>query len=189
MRFRLLLLFWISGVAHAGTVAGRVDAAYATGGALVYIKEVPGRAFAPSPSPLIVEQRDQRFVPHVLAVLRGSQVRFTNRDRVRPSVFSPSGAKPFNFGIYAPGQERAVTFDTLGVAAILCTIHEEMSAYVLVLQNPFFAQPAADGRFSIENVPDGTYTLVLWHEKLPVITRTVTVRGSVSRVDFGEGAR
>jgi plastocyanin len=170
-------------IARAGSVSGTVDPAYTKGGALVYVKEVPGKTFAPPPVPLVVEQRDQKFSPHVLPILRGTQVRFPNRDRVRHSVFSPSSARPFNFGIYPPGEDKSIVFDQLGVAAILCTIHEDMSAYILVLQNPYFAAPAADGRFTLEGVPDGTYTLVLWHEKLPALTRTVQVKGAV-RVEF-----
>jgi len=66
---------------------------------------------------------------------------------------------------------------------LLCNIHENMSAYILVLQNPWFSLVAADGRFNLDNVPDGNYTLVLWTEGKPSRERKLNVHGEVE-LDF-----
>ncbi len=164
-----------------GKVARNLVANYAD--AVVYLVDVPGRVFAPPEKPLEMEQRGQAFVPHVLPLLRGSRVRFPNNDRVRHNVFSPAGPHPFNFGIYPPGTVKELKLDEPGVLMLLCNIHENMSAFILVLQNPFFTMVAADGRFAITGVPEGNHTVALWSEGKVVSTRKVTVRGE-TEVDF-----
>jgi plastocyanin len=179
MRSSLLMLLFPS-LALAGAVHGKGARG---AGQVVYVAEVPGRSFSPPQKPVELEQRGQAFVPHVLPILRGTTVRFPNNDRIRHNVFSPAGPRPFNFGIYPPGSVKEMTFDQLGVVMLLCNIHENMSAFILVLQNPYFALVGDDGRFNLE-LPDGSYSLVLWTEGRPPETRKVTVRGDV-QVDFG----
>lgn len=70
-----------------------------------------------------------------------------------------------------------MTFDRLGVVLLLCNIHENMSVYILVLQNPFFATVGADGKFAIESVPDGSYTLTLWTEGKPPQSKKIVIKG------------
>jgi plastocyanin len=153
--------------------------------AVVYVEEVPGRTFPPPAQPLAMEQHRTQFVPHVLPIVRGTTVRFPNTDRVRHNIFSPSPAKPFNFGIYYPGEERQLRFDELGTVTLLCNIHEQMSAYILVLQNPYFTRVGSDGHYSIDGVPEGRYALALWTERGPKLTRTVVVKsGVVANVTF-----
>jgi plastocyanin len=184
MRSSLLILL-LPSLAWGGSLRGKVArnlvAAYAD--AVVYIAEIPGKNFPAPSKPVTLEQRAQAFAPHVLAILRGTTVKFPNHDRIRHNVFSPAGPKPFNFGIYPPGAEKELLFDQLGVVMLLCNIHENMSGFILVLQNPFFASPGADGRYTIENVPDGAYTVSLWAEGKPPQTRKVTVHGD-TELDF-----
>jgi plastocyanin len=153
--------------------------------AVVYVEEVSGRTFAPPAQPAVMEQHRTQFVPHVLPILRGTTVRFPNTDRVRHNIFSPSPAKPFNFGIYYPGEEKQLRFDELGTVTLLCNIHEQMSAYILVLQNPYFARVGPDGRYSIDGVPDGRYSVALWTERGPKVSRRVVIKtGKVASVTF-----
>jgi hypothetical protein len=78
-----------------------------------------------------------------------------------------------------------VTFDKDGVVQVFCHIHSDMSAVILVLENAFFAQPARDGRYAIEDVPPGEYTVVGWHERIKPVARTVrVVAGETARLDF-----
>jgi hypothetical protein len=170
----------------SGRIAGIVDATVVDdpANAFVYVDDVPGRTFPPPPQPAVMGQRQMQFVPHVLPVVRGTTVRFPNDDHVRHNVFSPSSAKPFNFGIYYPREERQLTFDRLGTVTLLCNIHEQMSGYVVVLQNPYFARLGADGSFAIEDVPDGQYSLTLWRERRPRPTQPVVVRGTTTNVRF-----
>lgn len=147
--------------------------------AVVYVEGVEG-AFTPPVEPADIEQRGRRFVPNVLPVLKGTRVRFPNRDVVRHNVFSPSRGNAFNLGIYLPGDSREVVMREAGVATLLCNIHEEMSAYVLVLDNPFFGRVNADGEFALAGVPDGERTLALWASGKVVTRQVVTVRGGAA---------
>lgn len=149
---------------------------------VVYIKKVDGDFPAPKKA-LQIDQKELVFNPHVLPLLRGTAVEFLNSEvKIQHNVFSPDAvAGKFNLGTYPPGQTRAYTFDKgcdgddTCVAAVLCHVHPEMSAYVVVLQNPYFAVTDRRGKFEIKNLPPGEYELVAWHEKLRQESQTVTV--------------
>jgi plastocyanin len=133
-------------------------------------------------------QRDERFVPHVLPVLVGAKVEFPNEDDVYHNVFSLStaaGPNGFDLGRYPKGESRTVTFERPGTVQVFCHIHSDMSATVLVLQNPYFAQPSDDRRYVIDEIPEGDYTIVGWHERAKAVVRRVHVTaGQTSTVDF-----
>ncbi len=130
-------------------------------------------------------QRDEQFVPHVVPVHRGATVDFPNADDVFHNVFSLSSAKTFDLGRYPNGSSKSVLFDKSGTVQVFCHIHSDMSAIVLVLDNPYFAVPTDSGRYVIEGVPPGDYTVVGWHERIKPVTRTVrVVAGETARVDF-----
>jgi plastocyanin len=132
-----------------------------------------------------LSQRGERFVPHLLPVVRGATVDFPNRDDVYHNVFSLSGAKPFDLGRYPKGTSRSVTFRDAGTVPVFCHIHSDMSAVVLVLENRYFVTPDPTGRFSIDGVPPGEYTVVGWHERIRPIQRRVHVTaGGTASVDF-----
>jgi plastocyanin len=132
-----------------------------------------------------MRQDRERFTPHVLPVLRGTTVDFPNADDVFHNVFSLSSAHTFDLGRYPKGSAKAVTFDRSGVVQVFCHIHSDMSAVILVLDNAYFAQPAATGRYAIDDVPPGEYTVVGWHERIKPVTRTVrVVAGETTRLDF-----
>lgn len=181
-----LLVRLPAAAAARGKIFGTVDAALMVDptNAIVYVQDVPRKTFAPPTEPALVEQRHMQFLPHVLPVLRGTTVRFPNADRVRHNVFSPSSAKPFNFGIYYPREARELTFDKLGVVTLLCNIHEQMLGYVVVLQNPFFTRVAADGSYAIEGVPDGRYVVGLWSERSSPPGRPAVVRDGPVEIAF-----
>ena len=111
-----------------------------------------------------MDQRNETFVPHVLAVMVGTVVDFPNSDKTFHNVFSLSQAKRFDLGRYAAGRSKSVRFDRPGVVRVFCDIHSHMNAFVLVFSHPFFDVTDADGRFRIDNVPAGTYTVVGWYE-------------------------
>ena len=135
-------------------------------------------------------QRDERFLPHVLSVLQGSVVDFPNEDDVYHNVFSlSSGAGPsgrgFDLGRYPKGSSRSVTFSRPGIMQVFCHIHADMKAFILVMANPFFASPGEDHRFVIDNVPEGDYTIVAWHERIkPIVRHVHVVAGQTAPMDF-----
>ena len=126
------------------------------------------------------------FRPHILPILKGSTVDFTNDDTVDHNVFSPPGsATPFNLGIYGTGVKRTEKFDNLGEVPLLCSVHPEMSAFVIVLQNPYYALTDNAGAFEIKDVPAGTYQLKVWDEKVKGAPQEVTVAaGKTATVEF-----
>ena len=135
-------------------------------------------------------QRNERFVPHTLPILRGGVVDFPNDDNVYHNVFSlssdaaPNG-KGFDLGRYPKGASKSWTFERPGTVQVFCHIHPDMAAVVLVLSNPYFASPGDDHKFSIDDVPEGDYTIVGWHERATRITKRVhVVAGQTATVDF-----
>ncbi|HUL03463.1 MAG TPA: hypothetical protein VLV16_09575 [Gemmatimonadales bacterium] len=152
---------------------------------VIYLDSVPwnGQA-APSAKPLRIEQRDETFVPHVLPVLRGSTVEFPNGDPLFHNVFSLSATKTFDLGRYPKGTSKSVRFERSGIVQVFCHIHSDMSAVVLVLDNPLFAVPV-DGRYVIQDLPPGEYRVVAWHERIKPIAQHVRVSGDgVTVVDW-----
>jgi len=154
--------------------------------ALVYVDQVEGKTFPPPREKILMSQKNLVFKPHVLPVLKGTTVDFTNDDTVVHNVFAPPGAaKQFNLGTYGVGVSKTVTFDELGEVPLLCNVHAEMLAYILVLQNPYFALTDKAGNFEIKGVPPGTFKLKVWHEKLQSADQSVTVEaGKAASVEF-----
>jgi hypothetical protein len=131
-----------------------------------------------------MNQRNETFLPHVLAVDQGTIVDFPNNDTTYHNVFSISKATKFDLGRYARGKSKSVRFDNPGVVRIFCDIHSHMSAFVLVFSHPYYAVAEADGRYRIDNVPPGTYTVLAWHEGETRETKTVTVPPQGGDVDL-----
>jgi len=153
--------------AKTGVVSGTITIdGKPTADAVVSIEGVPGE----KPQGLyyrkaVMEQRDLRFSPYILPILVGAKVDFLNDDKVYHNVYSASAAKTFDLGLYAPGQQRSVTFDKPGVVRIQCNVHPTMEAYVVVEAHPYFATPDREGNYRFA-VPLGTYRLTVWHPTL-----------------------
>jgi plastocyanin len=132
---------------------------------VVYLETAPQPAFeAPPPGRAVLDQRDESFVPYVLAITVGSTVDFPNSDRTYHNVFSLSKTKRFDLGRYPRGQSRSVRFDRPGVVRVFCEIHSHMSAFILVFAHRFFATTDAEGRYRIEGVPPGAWTVAVWND-------------------------
>src|ERR1044071_9197914 len=132
--------------------------------AVVYIDKIPGKRYAALSGQAVLDQVNLKFVPHVLPVLAGTTVAFPNSDEVRHNVFSP-GPPRFDLGTYPQNKTTHHLFDKPGVWTMLCNVHAEMSAYVVVTETPYFARTEKDGKFILKDVPPGKYTLKVWHEQ------------------------
>ncbi len=146
-----------------GVIEGTVSHPRGTADLVVFVANVPGQ-FPPSRDQRM-DQKKMTFVPHVLPVVVGTTVSFTNSDAVGHNVYSPDN-ETYNLGTWPKGESRPYTFKKTGVYTQLCSIHPEMQAFIIVLQNPFFAVTKAGGHFTIPNVPPGEYVLKVWGEKL-----------------------
>ncbi|OGQ79834.1 MAG: hypothetical protein A3F90_20560 [Deltaproteobacteria bacterium RIFCSPLOWO2_12_FULL_60_19] len=116
----------------------------------------------------VMDQRDMTFIPRVLAVPVGGTVDFLNSDRTFHNVFSTSEPKRFDLGLYSPGRSRSVTFETPGVVRVLCHVHPQMEAFIVVKGHPFFGVTDKRGNYQLDNVPLGKYRLELWHPEFGV---------------------
>jgi plastocyanin len=159
----LLLAMTPSGAA-AGSLAvelrdargGRVDA-----GVVWAVPE--GRRPAPPSRQAVMDQRNRTFVPHVLPIQTGTAVRFPNSDNVRHQVYSFSPAKKFQLPLYAGTPAGPVVFEKPGVVMLGCNIHDRMSAFIVVVDSPYFAS-LKDGRAVIADLPEGRYAVHAWYE-------------------------
>ncbi|HYC33865.1 MAG TPA: plastocyanin/azurin family copper-binding protein [Gemmatimonadales bacterium] len=131
----------------------------------------------PSAAPATVEitTSDKEFAPHIIVVQAGSTVGFPNHDPFNHNVFSLSEENPFDLGLYGRGETRSVRFARPGVVRVYCNVHAQMSAVVVVRDNPWYTQPSSDGSFVLPTVPAGAYRLHLWHERAEEVTRDLTV--------------
>lgn len=144
---------------------------------VVFVDGVKGTFTPPARRPQLV-QKDERFVPHVLAVQVGSTVEFPNEDDFYHNVFSVVSGDRFDLGRYAKGKSARQTLTKPGVVVVRCEIHSGMKAFILVVPNPYFAVPGPDGAFSIPDVPAGTYTVKAWHPDFGYQERSVSVPAS-----------
>jgi plastocyanin len=173
----------LAAVAFAGTIEGKVS----PGKSVVYVDTISGKTFPdPSEKP-VMDQKGLVFSPHVMVVQQGATVEFLNSDMVQHNVFWPSisGNKKegHNLGTWPKGEKKSFKFDQPGVVPLLCNVHPEMSGYIVVSPTPYFTETDAGGNYKIENVPDGKYNLVAWHEGMKTQTKSVDVAGT-GKADF-----
>jgi plastocyanin len=188
MKNIVLILAIVAGfalAASAGTINGQVSGV--AGPSVVYVDTIAGKTFpAPTQHP-VIDQKGLVFQPHVTAVQVGTTVDFLNSDSVAHNVFwtSIGGNKKLNhnLGTWPKGERKSFKFDTPGAIPILCNVHPEMSAYLVVVPTPYFAVSDQTGNYKIENVPDGSYTAIAWHEGAKNQSKPVSVSGD-AKADF-----
>ncbi len=188
MKSALIVLAWLTLTTplFAGDLHGKVAAKGVrdSSDAVVYVAAIPGKTFpAPKEHPTI-DQLNLVFVPRVTPILVGTTVDFLNSDKVLHNVFSPDAcADKFNLGTWPQGQRKSFTFSKECAATLLCKVHPEMEAFVVAVPTPYFAVTKADGSYRIADVPDGSYTVKVWHPKLKATQKSVTVTGA-TEADF-----
>lgn len=185
----LLALLVGASTASAGSIHGKValKGANGTDDAVVYVDTIPGKSFPPPTEHAVMDQKNLTFVPHVLPVLVGTTVDFKNSDNLAHNVFSLTPCTGgFNLGTWGQGKVKSHTFDKPCPAEILCIIHQEMDAWVVVVPTPYYAKTDADGTYTIPDVPDGSYTVKAWHQRVKGESQEVSVSGA-TEVDFHLG--
>lgn len=180
-----LALVPLSATAEAATVTITVrqsDGAPLTDGVVLIDSATAGR---PVPhGPYVMEQKQIAFQPHVLIVPVGAQVAFPNRDLVRHHVYSFSKAKRFDLKLYGREDQRSIVFDTPGVVALGCNIHDTMSGFVIVTATPLYGRTDAAGRVTIAGVPAGPVTLRLWSPSIRVSGNTLSQAATVPAAGY-----
>ncbi len=163
----------------------RIDATN-YGKSVVYLDTAPRSAFEQvEPEHAAMDQRNETFVPHLLAITTGTVVDFPNSDPIYHNVFSLSKTKTFDLGRYGSGHSKPIRFDRPGIVRVFCDIHSHMNAFILVFNHPFFAVTDAEGRYHIDRIPPGSYSVIAWNEGLSSEPKSVQVPdGGVAELDF-----
>ena len=174
-----LALLTVSSSALAGTISGSVAVTDKGGRPATDLQEtvvyLEGAKAKPKPLTASIVMRGKAFQPHLVVVPVGSSVAFPNEDPILHNAFSVSGENRFDLELYKRPQSRSQTFQKTGVVRVYCNIHPQMSAIVLVADSAHFAKAGADGAFSIEDVPAGSYVLRAWHERGGEASQELTV--------------
>ncbi|MBZ5688263.1 MAG: hypothetical protein LAP86_24870 [Acidobacteriia bacterium] len=171
--------------ALAGDIEGKVTGM--KGKSVVYVDAIAGKTFpAPKDHP-VMDQKGLMFSPHIMVIQQGTTVEFLNSDTVQHNAFwtAISGDKKagHNLGTWPKGEKRPFTFAKAGVVPVLCNVHPEMTGYVIVSPTPYFAETDDSGNYKIKDVPDGSYTVIAWHEGAKNQSKPVTVSGA-GKADF-----
>jgi plastocyanin len=139
-----------------------------------------GKTWPAPKEPVVMDQQGCQYVPHVMGIMVGQPFKVLNSDGVLHNVHAlPNVNRPFNMAMPPTRKEAQETFGKEeGVFMIKCDVHPWMHSYMAVLSHPFFAVTKTDGKFTIANLPPGTYEIEAWHEKLGTKKATVTVGAS-----------
>ncbi len=140
------------------------------------------------PWPYEMAQQNLQFAPFVLIVPVGADVQFPNRDTVRHHVYSFSPAKTFELKLYGHDEARTVRFDRAGIVPLGCNIHDNMVAFIVVVDTPYAAKTDATGQAVIHGVPAGVQTVRVWHPYLRTPGNAVSLAVSVPASGVARGA-
>jgi plastocyanin len=161
LRFALPLV--LSFPLFAATISVRVqDARGGTVDDAVVYAVPEGRQLPLARRTAVMDQKNRMFIPHVLPVQTGTSVNFPNSDDVRHHVYSFSPAKTFQLPLYKGTPSNPEVFDRAGVVTLCCNIHDQMSAFIIVVDTPFFAK-TVNGVAELEGVDAGRYTVRIWY--------------------------
>jgi hypothetical protein len=176
------LIAAVSAAGGQGPVSGQVsiierpgEQTEDLGNAVVYLDLPAGMKAKPAPTNEAILLQSRQFASHVRIVPQGSKVEFSNQDPFSHNVFSRAAQGPFDTDVFGRGKKKSTVVKAAGIYPLYCNVHPRMTAFLIAVNTPYYAQAGADGRFSIGNVPPGTYVLHVWHERAAAQTATVTV--------------
>jgi plastocyanin len=179
----------IAATTDAGTLTAIVTdrAGSAVRDAAVYAVPKQRQVATPvGPFTAVMDQRDQRFVPHVLVVEVGTAVEFPNYDTVRHHVYSFSDAKSFELSLYSGRAHAPMVFDKPGVVDVGCNIHDQMEAHIVVVDTPYFAVTSETGTATLAALPAGDYSVVVYTPRLAATSqpapRDITISSSAAHL-------
>lgn len=163
----------VSGKIHVWRTRVRTEGSRNDKDVIVYLRDISGNSYSASAQTVHMDQKNLIFIPHVLPVRENTSVRFLNSDSVDHNVYLlfETNGESLDLGTWGQGKTTEYLFNEKGVVIVLCKLHLEMAAYVIVLDNPFFFKATIDketqsGAYSIKDIPPGKYTLHSWHKKL-----------------------
>ena len=154
------------------------------GNVIVFVKDAPGRPTL-TPMRASISQKEEAFVPRVVAITSGSMVEFPNFDPYFHNVFSLSRSATFDLGRFPRGDSRVRKFTAPGLVKVYCHIHSHMSASIMEFDHDLFTIPDAEGWFALDGITPGNYRLSAWHERIGESIQPIKVDpGGLARVEF-----
>jgi plastocyanin len=163
-----------------------VDGKGVDGGVVVTLRSTDASRPIAKPAPAVMDQIDRQFAPHVLVIPVGSPVQFPNSDSVAHQVYSFSPAHPFKLELYQGKPYKPEVFGAPGIVTLGCNIHDQMRAYVYVVEAQYFGRADHDGRWSVTNVEPGDYQLTIWHPlsrtQKPVLDQRITIKADGAKL-------
>lgn len=175
------LLLASRGLLAQGAVSGQIsikekggDETEDLANAVVYLEPAAGKPRYANTNTSIALQGRQ-FAPRVRVVTVGSKIDFPNQDPFNHNAFSKAPQGPFDTDSYGRGKTKSNVFNNPGVYPIYCNVHPRMTAFVIAVATPYFAQADKTGAFSLDKVPAGKYTIHVWHDRGGEQTSELTV--------------
>jgi len=152
----------------------------------VQVKNPPQKDYPAPKTPVVIEQLGCVYHPHVVGVMAGQPLMFKNDDGILHNVHGlPKVNREFNIGMPPTLKEKETVLNKPEpVFPVKCDVHPWMRAYAAVMTHPYFAVTGKDGKFTLKDLPAGTYEIEAWHEKLPAQKGSVTVSGGAASADF-----
>jgi plastocyanin len=132
---------------------------------VIYLEPVGGTKGKLEKTNTSIALMSRQFAPRVRVVTEGSKIEFPNQDAFNHNVFSKASQGPFDTESFGKGKTRTNTFASPGIYPVYCNVHPRMTAYVIALKTPYFIQAGSDGRFTVDKVPAGKYTIHVWHDR------------------------
>jgi len=162
-----VLLFARSALAAAVTVDVKTRSGAAVQDAAIIFDPLDATP-PPGHDKATIDQVNKTFVPHVIVIRTGTAVTFPNSDQIRHQVYSFSTPKMFTLKLYSGRSAAPVIFDKPGLVVLGCNIHDKMSAFVGVVDTPYFGKTTSAGVVSLD-LPAGHYRLRAWHPSAAAI--------------------
>jgi plastocyanin len=164
------------------------DAGAPLANAAVYAEPASGQDLPRSQREVEIEQRKRHFLPLVTVIQVGTKISFPNNDTVKHHVYSFSPAKVFDIPLYSGKTSTAQLFDKVGLVVLGCNIHDQMIAYVQVVNTPYFGKTDDAGKVKLDGIIPGKYVLKAWHFNMPVTAhaaeQAIDVSGADASADF-----
>jgi plastocyanin len=173
---------WAGSISGTVTILGKDGRPLArSDNAVVYLQGI--ETSAPD-APAVLDQVNKEFVPRLLPVIKGQEIRFPNSDPLQHNVFSPHEQEPFDLGLYSAGESRSVRLNVLGRHKVYCNLHKSMVADILVLPNRYFGLTDARGHYRIDTPPAGEFVVRVWHVFGGSDQRAIRVGSTDTTADF-----
>ena len=164
--YYLILTALIINIANSATVRGIVKGKKVGSltNAVVYVERIKDKKFVPPKTNVVLETKSHSFSPHILPILAGTTVEIPYYDNIKSCEYTHISFDKPEKGIKSESAKKALTFSNPGVLPLYCKIHNEMSAFIIVCETPYFCVSDDKGNYKIQNIPEGKYKISVWQE-------------------------